>query len=217
MYEWIRAACLTLVALIAAAAPIQRTFDVNSEGWLAIDDGVDTSVVYSPAGGNPGGYIQRRDATAGYMHFQAPAAFHGNLTPYLNGTVSYDLLQTTASGDTSWFYRVVLQGAGLMLLYTEELPPDTVNWIHRSVRLNEQGWIVISGIDQFSGPAATAPQFQSVLANVTGFFITGDLISDTGDLASLDNVIVAEAPEPSTWMMVSFVLCGIPLIRKFLG
>ena len=104
-----------------------------------------------------------------------------------------------------------------MLLYTEELPPDTVNWIHRSVRLNEQGWIVISGIDQFAGPAATAPQFQSVLANVTGLFVTGDLISDTGDLASLDNVIVAEAPEPSTWMMVSFVLCGVPLIRKFLG
>jgi len=208
---------LLLLATAMFAAPIQSTFDSSSEGWLVVDDGANTAVTHFATGGNPGGFIQRTDATSGYMHFQAPAAFLGNLTPYLNGTISYDLRQTTTSSDTSWFYRVVLQGAGLFLLYSEELAPDTSNWVHRSAPLTEQGWIVISGIDQFTGAAATSVQFQNVLANVTGLFITGDLISDAGDVASLDNVTLSEVPEPSTWMMVSFVLCGVPLLRKYLG
>ena len=85
---------------------------------------------YLPAGGHPGGAIQRADQTPAYMHFQAPAKFLGNLSTNYNGTLSYDMLQTV---------------------------PDTTNWRHFSVALNAAaGWIVVPAIEDYIGTPVSA-------------------------------------------------------------
>jgi hypothetical protein len=204
---------LTLVTLPLTAGPVvSSTFDSSSEGWLVAGDGPDTSVAYLPAGGNPGGAIRRADQTDGYMHFQAPANFLGDMSAYYNGTLSYDLLQTVPFSDPEWFYRELLEGAGLLILNTAGLPPDTANWVHRSVTLNAAaGWIAVPSLDDYIGTPITEAQFQAVLANVTALYITGDLISGA-DLASLDNITLQAVPEPSAWLLTAAALAG--LIRR---
>ncbi len=199
---------LLLLSLPAFAGTIVSTFNANSEGWLVADDGANTSVTYLAAGGNPGGAIQRMDASlVGYMHFQAPAKFLGNVSAYYNGTLSYDLLQSVTDTDPTWYYRELIQGAGLLILHTVGLAPDTTNWRHFSVPLNAAaGWIVVPTIEDYSGPAVTDAQFQAVLANVTGLYITGDLISGN-DVARLDNVVLQSVPEPSTGLLTGLAFC----------
>ena len=205
-------ATLVLLATSAlpAAAGIASTFDAGSEAWTVAGDGPDTSVVYLAAGCNPGGCIQRTDLTSGYMHFSAPAAFLGDLSAYIGGTLSYDLLQTTSSADPDWYYRTVIQGAGLYLLSTIALPPDTASWRHITTTLTPANFLVISALDDYTGPTATPTQFNNVMAAVTGLYITGDLTSGdagtgTADLAHLDNVTLA-TPEPASAALVALGL-----------
>lgn len=197
---------LAVFALPAFAGTVVSTFDSNSEGWLAADDGPNTSVIYLAVGGHPGGTIQRTDLTSGYMHFQSPAKFLGNLSSYYNGTLSYDMLQTVADTDPTWFYRELLQGAGVLILHTVGLAPDTSNWVHLSVPLNASaGWIVVPTIQDYTGAPVSDALFQSVLANVTALYITGDLISGS-DVTRLDNVVLQSVPEPSTGLPVAVAL-----------
>lgn len=201
---------LLAVSMLPAAGAVISSFDSGPEGWTVAGDGANTSVAYVASGCNPGGCIQRTDLTPGYMHFSAPAAFTGNLSMYQGGALSYDLLQVTPSADQSWFYRLVIQGAGMYLLSTVELAPNTSSWVHISTPLVASSFIVIPGLEDYSGPPATEAQFNNVLGAVTGVFITGDLISgdqSTGnaDVAFLDNVVLA-VPEPAT---VSFVGLGL--------
>jgi hypothetical protein len=41
----------------AAAAPFNYTFDADAQGWVAIAAGPGQTTVYSPTGGNPGGFV----------------------------------------------------------------------------------------------------------------------------------------------------------------
>ncbi len=140
------------------------------------------------------------------MHFQASAKFLGNLSSYYNGTLSYDMLQSVTDTDPAWYYRELLQGGGLLILHTVGLAPDTTNWRHFAVPLNASaGWIIVPTIEDYSGPAVTDAQFQSVLANLTALYITGDLISGS-DVTRLDKVVLQSVPEPGTRVMSGLVL-----------
>ncbi len=203
------------LASLPAAGGIYSNFDSGSEGWTVADDGADTSVTYIASGCIPGGCIQRADLTPGYMHFSAPAAFLGDLSIYRGGVLSYDLLQTTSSADPAWYYRSVIQGAGLYLLSTVSGPPDTTSWVRISTLLVPANFIVIPTLADYLGVPTTQTQFNSVMASVTGLYITGDLISGdqtTGnaDVAYLDNVAVT-VPEPAT---AAFVALGLLLLCR---
>ena len=193
---------LILLSLPAFAGTIVSTFDTSFEGWAVAGDGPATSVTYLSSGGNPGGAIQRVDTSLlAYMHFQAPAKFLGDLSAYYDGTLSYDLIQTVPDTDTAWYYRELLQGGGLLILHTVGLPPETANWRHFSVPLNAAaGWIVVPTIEDYTGTPVTDAVFQSLLANVTALYITGDLISGN-DMSTLDNVVLQPVPEPSTGLL----------------
>lgn len=203
-----------LLAAILPAASIQSSFSSNSEGWTVTNDGGDTTVVYNAGIGNPPGSISRTDQTNGYMHFSAPAAFLGNQSAFAGGVLVYDMLQTTTSADSSWFYRTVLAGSGLFLLYTQEQAPDNTNWRTMLTPLSSDGWIVIPTLEDFAGAAATPLQFANVLSNVTGLYITGDLISGTGDLAYLDNVNLTTTPEPGSFGILAAALVGLGLLFR---
>jgi hypothetical protein len=201
---------LLAVFSLPAAGGIISTFDSGSEDWTVAGDGADTSVTYIASGCDPGGCIQRSDMTSGYMHFAAPAAFLGDLSKYIGGALSYDLLQSTSSADTSWYYRLVIQGNGMYLLSTVELPPDTGSWVHVSTPLLASSFMVIPALKDYSGPPASQTQFDAVMGAVTGLFITGDLIdgdqtTGNADAAFLDNVAL-DTPEPATAAFVAFGL-----------
>ena len=205
----LRLSFLALVlAALSPAATIQSSFGTDHEGWTVTNDGGDTSVVYQ------GGSIARTDQTAAYMHFAAPVAFRGDLTGFASGVLAYDMRQTTASADPSWFYRTVLEGNGLLLLYTQELAPDTANFRTLLTPLSADGWIVIATLEDYLGSAVTPLQFSGVLANVTGLYITGDLISGQGDFAELDNVILTTTPEPGTFAALAVGLAGLAMARR---
>ena len=200
-----------LLASLLPAATIQSSFNTTSEGWTVTNDGADTTVVYNIGIGNPPGSISRNDQTNTYMHFSAPAAFLGNQSVFAGGLLVYDMRQTTSSSDSSWFYRTVLAGSGLLLLYTQELPPDTAAWRTMVTPLTSDGWIVIPTLEDYAGAAATPLQFANVLANVTGLYITGDLISGIGDLAQLDNVTLTTTPEPGSFGVLAAALTALAL------
>ena len=146
------------------------------------------------------------DLTPAYMHFQAPAKFLGNLSAYYNGTLSYDMLRSVTDTDPTWYYRELFQSPGVLILHTVGLAPDTTNWRHFSVpMIAAAGWIVVPTIEDYIGTPVSDALFQSVLANVTALYITGDLISGS-DVNRLDNVVLQTAPEPSTWQMTALAL-----------
>lgn len=185
------------------AASVISTFDTDDEGWTVVGDGDDPSVQYFSTGGLPGGFIRRTDNTVSYMHFSAPAKFLGDLSRA--AYISYDLLQTVTSNDDFWYYRVVVEGAGMMLLNQVQMPVNPNGWVHQTVYFQPVGWEVITHLGHTSGTAVTPEQFAAVLANVTGLHITGDLANMPVDIASLDNVELVETPEPSS---LSLLLLG---------
>ena len=82
------------------------------------------------------------------------------------------MLQTVTDTDPAWYYRELLQGAGVLILHTVGLAPDTANWVHLSVPLNAAaGWIFVPAIGDFTGTPVSEAQFQSVMANVTALYI----------------------------------------------
>ncbi|MBL8230447.1 MAG: PEP-CTERM sorting domain-containing protein [Bryobacterales bacterium] len=197
---------IVLFSLLLAgtgAGSVISTFDTDYEGWTVVGDGDDTSVQYFSTGGLPGGFIRRNDNTVSYMHFSAPAKFLGDLSRA--SYISYDLLQTVINNDDFWYYRVVVEGAGMMLLNQVQMPVNPNDWVHQVVYFQPTGWEVITHLGHTSGTAVTPEQFAAVLADVTGLHITGDLANTPVDIASLDNVNLVDSPEPSS---VGLVLLG---------
>ena len=60
-------------------------------------------------------------------------------------------------------------------------------------------------IGDYIGAPASETLFQSVVADVTGLFVTGDLISGN-DRSTLDKVVVESVPEPATGLLTGAAL-----------
>lgn len=121
------------------------SFDAHTEGWQTVGDATPATHVIS--GGNPGGYISATDQPTGiFWYWKAPPTFLGNLSDAYNGTLSFDLKQSSTSSQAGNQPDVILTGGNITLVYDTPYNPGT-QWTSYQVDLNEsagwQNWIQV--------------------------------------------------------------------------
>ncbi|MBX2964138.1 MAG: gliding motility-associated C-terminal domain-containing protein [Cyclobacteriaceae bacterium] len=176
-------------------AQISSTFNINTDGWTAPD--ANPAIAYSAAGGNPGGYVSGNPfiivfgATTLYVpfYFVAPTLYYGNRSAYYNGTLRYDVQQSTTGGPNQYAEVSIANNLGIVLYYyppVSNQPPAAPSWATYSVVLNNAlgYWKTTNNP---AGVAATEVQLQSVLADLANLSIRG-LYRDANVNGRLDNV-----------------------------
>lgn len=189
------AAIAATVFVAGARADITSTFDATTEGWT-LSNGGDT-LTWHAAQGNPAGAISGNESQSNRLwYYTAPAAYQGDLTAYLGGSVTWDLRGTTngaASGESS---DVILEGPAGRIGFSIPGNIDTASWQTFSVPLTSTGWFIAPAFPTTAstGSSVTPALFSAVLTNITGFYIQGEY-RDGNDTSFLDNVHV-QAPSP---------------------
>ena len=97
MKAYLLASFLFFTSFIFSQEVIISTFDVDNEGWT-VNGGI---LYYHGSGGNPDGFIEFEDDQDGKGVFLAPGKFLGDLTPYDQGTIKFDLKNTVDNGQDS--------------------------------------------------------------------------------------------------------------------
>lgn len=199
------AAAFALSVAQASAAQVVEDFNnsaLGANGWTAVDHATnDYHSQYSATGGKTGGYLQGFEnyPAGGTGYFIAPttSAFHGNLSAYAGGTLSFDIkvLQGTAYFDDN---DIMLSGNGKTVTFATHINPVGApgdGWVNFSVALTNAN---------FGSDLAT------VLANLSDFKLRGEFING-GEVEGLDNValMTAAVPEASTWAMMILGFAGI--------
>jgi hypothetical protein len=214
------AALLIVIPAAASAGVIASSlFNVDAESWTGVTadpftagypQALSLSVTYNAAGGNPGGHIGLLDGDGNDTFFAAPAAYRGNISAAIGGTLQFDM-QYRDTLDYNG-YDLVIKGGGLVLRYDGPIPPVTpTSWTTITYSLAPgAGWTVDGA------GAATLADFQTVFGSTTDFWITSEFTNGVVETALLDNVILtgadAQAPEPSTWSMLA--LGGLALAAR---
>jgi hypothetical protein len=213
MHTWIPIPILALTAsLLANAAIIESRFDASTEGWTAANV-LAGSPAHVASGGNPGGYLFIDNTEGSVAYVSAPAAFLGNLSAFVGGTLSFDANQLTGNGQ--WIGQpgspdmgtVWIQGAGLTAM--RDLHPGTMpvnQWISMSATLTAANW----GVSE--------ADFAAIMANVTGIrvYLEATFGAETN---GFDNFVIQGAadpgvPEPSAWLLTGGGLVLAALRRR---
>jgi hypothetical protein len=197
---------LTVLGLIACATTqamgqttlATTTFDASADGWDSVtsDTLLPFAIVgtFAPTwvatGGNGGGFIRRLDPDAVATYWRAPAAYMGDKSAAYGGTLSWDMIQSTRSGQVGAVTDVVLQGAGLTLVFEHSYTPETRWTRYHAPLMVGVGWRV----GTLAGALATEQQLRDVLGAVTGLFLRCEY-STANETNSLDNVVL-KTPSP---------------------
>jgi gliding motility-associated-like protein len=191
--------CLLLSGLILISicihAQISSTFNANAEGWTAPD--ANPAIAYSAAGGNPGGYVSGNPFFFNFgagtiyvpFYFVAPTLYYGNRSAYYNGTLRYDVQQSTTGAPNQYAEVSIANNLGIVLYYyppVSNQPPAAPSWATYTVVLNNAlgYWKTTNNP---AGVAATEVQLQGVLADLANLSIRG-LYRDANVNGRLDNV-----------------------------
>lgn len=172
------------------SSDIVSGFNTDNEGWGMFGDATSATPSHAATGGvNNSGYIFAKDQQASQVYlFQAPAKFLGGKGAYYGGSLSFYLKQQSALSRPFDSDDVVLEGAGITLVYNMPTNPG-LEFSSFSVPLRAGSWKVSS----LSGATATEAQLRSVLANLTVLRIRGEF--ETGeDTGSVDEVILSKTP-----------------------
>lgn len=203
--RFIATTCGLVLACAASAASAQTviaetTFDRGAQGWRASNGVVDFT--WSPAGGNPGGFIFATDADSDTLwFFDAPAAYLGDLAGAYGGSLSYDLRTAGVAPPHQETYAdiQILGTNGVRLVRVVGQQPG-MNWSSVVVPLVADGAWRIETVD---GEAASALTFAQVLASVSEFRIRGDYQA-AFETTGIDNVVLTAAPVPepaAAWLL----------------
>lgn len=191
------ALCLSPTALPALGAPpIFEGFDDGPADWVWADltcggpylNPISTGPVdWAATGGVPGGFISAADPSSNCYAFRAPAAFLGDLSAYLRGSLTFSVYSTL---DNYTLERsVLLVGANGTTLAGIIPMPDLNAWSVRSVNLSPASFRVKNQ----AGPAATPAQLDAVLANVAAMYIPAEFSSIVAETVFLDNILLRTA------------------------
>lgn len=178
---------LAALSALPARADISSTFDTDLQGWTGLGGSVSHAA---------GGYLLQQDTQSTWMSVVAPAAYHGNLSAYLGGTLSFDGLNANgAAADLAsapWFGRVTVSGPGgsawrAVAGIGPGQPPVNGGWQTYVTTLEAAGWTGNLG---------------AALANVTSMTVSLEFNDDIVELAGFDNFRVSAVPEPGTWALM---------------
>jgi hypothetical protein len=182
MLARLRAAALAAALALAASAPtgaeIVSTFDFELDGWTTDNTGPFTPM---SLGGNPGGYAELDNDEASTAHLFAPAKFHGDLSAYDGGSVSFDGLlvsgpaaPTLEGPDDYGVVRVSTLAfrasarfgprGGFPSQASADLAPDGTG--------PGKGWQTFSVPFTAAAFGVTQPQWEAILANVVEIRVT---------------------------------------------
>lgn len=187
---------LGLALLNSTAFAANSDFSTGDDGWKAAGD-ADGPLIWHANGGNSGGYVSIDDLTiGGVTFFIAPAKFLGNQSAAFGSNLTFDL-QQVYSGSPNQFddADVILQGAGLTLVFDTGYHPANGAWTSYSVPLIANGW----KLNSLSGAAVSDEQFITVLSDLSALKIRAEYRTGS-DIGLLDNVTLV--PEPSTYGML---------------
>lgn len=177
-------------------AQITSTFNANAEGWTTPND-ADGTISYSAAGGNPGGFVFGNPfsivlgMTTFYVPFDfvAPGTYLGNRSAYYNGTLQYDIQQSTTGVPNQYSEVTIANSGGITFYYFPSVsnqPAAAPGWTTFSVTLNNASgfWKTTNSP---TGGAATEAQILNVLSDLASLQIRG-LYRDANTINRLDNV-----------------------------
>ena len=191
----------------AQALTIISTFDVDAEGWTPNPG--EAALAHVAAGGNPGGHIQLTDIGVGGIPFGsgafASAAFLGDLSAFLGGTLSLDMATIAGSGTTfASFGEIQLSGGGDTAFFDVAVaaPSPLGAWQSFSAPLTAAAW------------GKTGAEFLNILSDVTSIGIPMDAF-DGVETIGLDNFALtmpsSDLPEPATLALFGVGLAGLGL------
>ncbi|MEZ4944846.1 MAG: gliding motility-associated C-terminal domain-containing protein [Cyclobacteriaceae bacterium] len=188
-----------LLLFVGVNAQITSTFNSNAQGWTTPMD-ADATIGYSTTGGNPNGHVFGTpyfiNLGAGSIYFNfyfvAPSGYLGNRSAYYNGTLRYDIQQSTSGIANQYAEVTIASGAGVTLYYyptVSNQPSSPPLWSTFIVIMNNTlgFW---KTADSPSGPLATELQIQNVLSDLTSLQIRG-LYRDANTTNRLDNVALS--------------------------
>lgn len=194
---------LATLLLSATAQAATSTFDHDLEGWTAVGDS-EGPLRWAGAGGKPGGHVLIDDQTlGGITYFVAPQAFLGDQSAAFGTLLSFDLMQTYSGRPNQVNHPdVMLQGAGLTLVYDTATNPANGSWSSYAVPLQAGGW----RLNSLTGALASDAQVRSVLSQLTSLKIRAEFQSGS-DIGHLDNVSMV--PEPTSTALFAAGLLGM--------
>jgi len=173
--------CLVLLLFsykLEASSLILSTFDENNENW-SIDGG---SLTHSLQNGNPNGYIKLKDTKDTFMSLSAPDMFHGDLSEFIGGKLSFDAKMIFRNGSViSTFGTVeISNGYSKVVLDIAETLPSTDKWTSYSASLVATEWDV------------SDEKMQMVLSNVTSITINLEADSKVSEEIGFDNFYISK-------------------------
>jgi len=135
-----------MLSCINLSAQITSTFNANAEAWTTPND-ADGTIAYSATGGNPGGFVFGTpfffNLGAGTIYvpfyFVAPGTYLGNRSSYYNGTLQYDIQQSSTSAPNQYAEVIIANSLGITLYYFPTVPNQPAvapTWTTFSVTLN---------------------------------------------------------------------------------
>ncbi len=187
---------ILMLACINLSAQITSTFNTTAQGWTTPND-ADGTIAYSSTGGNPGGFVFgtpfsfNLGAGTVYVpfHFVAPAAYLGNRSTYYNGTLQYDIQQSSTGTPNQYAEVIIANSLGITLYYFPTVPNQPAvapTWTTFSVTLNNTlgFWKTTNSP---TGSVATEAQVLNVLTGLADLELRG-LYRDANTTNRLDNV-----------------------------
>jgi len=209
-----------MLAGISLNAQITSTFNANAEGWTTPND-ADGTITYAAAGGNPGGLVAGSPFVivlgAGSLYvpfnFVAPGTYLGNRSTYYNGTLRYDIQQSTTGAPNQYPEVTIANSLGITLYYfpaTPNQPAAAPGWSTFSVTLNNAlgYWKTTNSA---TGSAATEAQVLNVLTDLANLEIRG-LYRDANTTNRLDNVSFRPPIVVNTQPVSSTICNGVTTI-----